>query len=267
MAAATQDRDGLRTPGAEQWYPVAGGVRVYRDTFVGVNGSGYLRPLADTGGLEYVGVAGAAIFRRGGISGGDADGDRSCPVWQDGELQFLYQGGATQAEVGQVAYALDDQTVTTDRSLTPEGYAVGRVAQVVSPTLVRVNITGFATTALSLFLGSWRAKFSLAPHPLTLATGTNYRVGVTLPGSFGERTYCGELVCEDAAVGAKVVINRDTSRKTASYCAWNLYVPPDTPGAYGGSVSFEVTAYFAGEGWTGSTSGVVGVWDTPTEIL
>lgn len=267
MAAAERDRDGLRSPGAEQWYPVAGGVRVFRHTFVGVGTSGYLQPLADVGGLEYVGVSGAAIFLKGGFSGGAADGDRSCPVWQDGEFQFLYEGGATQAEVGQVAYALDDQTVTTDRPLTVEGYAVGRVAQVVSPTLVRVNITGFATTALSLFLGSWRARFTLEPHELTLATSTNYRVGVTLPGSFSERTYSGELGCADAAVGARVVINRDTSRKTASYCEWNVYVPPDAPGVYGGSLTFSVVGYFAGEGWKLPAGPFTGTWDEPSEIL
>jgi hypothetical protein len=265
MASATRDRDGLRTPGAEQWYPVAGGARVYRHTLVAVGSSGYLAPLSDVAERLYVGVSGAAIFRRGGFSGGDADGERTCPVWQDGEFQFLYQGGATQAEVGQIAYALDDQTVTTDRALTAQGYAVGRVAKLVSPTLVRVNITGFATTAIALFLCAWRTRFSLEPHAVTAPTvGTNYRIGVTLPAAFSELTYSGELLCDVT----KVIVNRGTGQKRTDYCEWNLYVPSDTPAAgYGGWVDLVLTPYFAGEGWRLGPGPFAGVWDPLTEIL
>jgi len=266
--APANDRDGLRTAGAEQWYPVAGGVRVYRHTFAGVNGSGFLRPLVDAAGLEYVGVAGAAMFQRGGLAGGDADGERTCPVWQDGEFQFGFLGTATQADVGRVAYAVDERTVTTERTLTAQGYAVGRVAKRVAPGAVRVNITGFATVALALWLAGWRPEFTLEPHTVSgLELGKNYRLGVTLPGTFANRTYTGELFCVEPTVGAKVVINRDTARKTAGYCGWNLYVPTDLPSAYYGAGSFEVVAHFEGRGWPLGPGPFAGVWDGPSEIL
>jgi hypothetical protein len=256
--AAVLDREAVWTPGAEQWYVVAPGRRVFRHTFVAVGAGGLLQPMEDAAGLEYVGVAGQAVF---------AGGSARCPVLQRGEGRFLYHGTATQDALGLVAWAVGDETVSADRGDTTQGYAVGRISRLEPDGLVRVNITGFASTNVALFLAGWRRRFSIGPHQLTLDIGVSYRVGVTLPHSFSEQTYCAELVCDDAAVGAKVVISRNTAQKAPGYAEWTVYAPSDTPGAYYGSVTFNVTAYFAGEGWTGSTSGVTGTWDGPTEIL
>lgn len=266
--AAERDREGLKSAGFQQWYLVGAGKRVFRHTLVCTDqGTGLLEPLRDAAGLDYVGVAGAGIPLGGGA--GNAAGARRCPVEQAGEFMFRYLGGAAdQGVVGQVAYGVDDDTVTAERSATVKGIPVGRIAKVESKGRdVRVCITGYAAMNLTLFLGSWRKRLTLDPHALTLSVSTNYRVGVTLPAAFEEVTYCGELLCVDPAVGAKVVINRDTSRKAVDYCEWNVYVPPDTPGEYGGSVTFEVVAHFAGEGWPLESGPFPGVWDVPGEIL
>lgn len=277
MAAAT-DRDGLHRNGYEQWYPVSPSVRVPRHCLTGVNTAGYLTPLLDAPELVYAGVANAASLP--GAGSGNAAGERRAPVLQHGELTFDYLGTPAQSAVGQVAYCVDERTVTANPNLTTQRYAVGRITALTwgagltpgpSParrgeyTGVRVDITGYATTALFVYLSQWRAEFSLPPHTLSgLTLGRNYRIGVTLPYSFASLTYSGELVCGVE----KVVINRDTARKAEDYSGWNIYLPPDTPDAdYYGVRDLVVTPHFEGRGWSGPTVGVTGLWDAATEIL
>jgi len=120
---------------------------------------------------------------------------------------------------------------------------------------------------VALFLAGFRRRFQIGPHALTVDTGVSYRVGLVLPYPFSERTYSGELTCDDPEVGAKVVISRNTARKGLDYAEWTVYAPSDTPGAYYGTVTFSVRAYLEGEGWTGPTTGLTGAWDGPWEIL
>lgn len=264
--------------GVIQWYSVEAAARIRAFTFVGLGGSGFAVPLTDEPNLTFAGLANAQIDLLGGS--GNAAAERRVPVRQHGEVAFHYLGTPTQSVVGGVAYCVDEQTVTADPILTTQRYAVGRITALTwgsgltpgpSParrgeyTGVRVDITGYATTALFVYLSQWRAEFSLPPHTLTgLSLGHNYRIGVTLPYSFANRTYSGELVCGVE----KVVINRDTSRKDKDYCGWNLYLPPDTPDAdYYGVRDLVVTPYFEGRGWNGPVTGLTGVWDAVTEIL
>jgi hypothetical protein len=272
------DREARHQSGCEQWYSVGAGDRVDRHTLVGVRSAGHLTPLLDASGFVYVGVAGAGAMPGGGA--GNAAGERRIPVLQHGELTFDYLGAAAQGVVGQVAYCVDERTVTADPNVTTQRYAVGRITTLTwgnglllgpsparhgTPTGVRVDITGYATTALLVYLSQWRAEFSLPPHTLSgLTLGCNYRIGVTLPYSFANLTYSGELVCGVE----KVDINRDTARKAENHCGWNIYLPPDTPDAdYYGVRDLVVTPYFEGRGWNGPVVGVSGVWDAVTEIL
>lgn len=265
---AIRDREALKTSGFEQWYLVGANRRVFRHTLVCADQvTGLLEAFSDLSGKDYVGVSGAGIPLGGGA--GNAAGARSCPVHQVGEFLFAYKGGAApQDVVGQIAYGWQDDAVTAVRSETAQGVPVGRISRRENAGRdVRVVVTGYASMSLTLFLAGWRTRLTLDPHALTLSASTNYRVGVTLPAAFAEVTYCGELLCQDAAVGAKVVINRDTGRKAVDYCEWNVYVPPDTPGVSYGSLTFNVLARLAGEGWPLGPGPFAGVWDAPTEIL
>ena len=56
-----------------------------------------------------------------------AAGERRVPVLQHGELTFDYLGTPAQGVVGQVAYCVDERTVTADPNETSQRYAVGRI--------------------------------------------------------------------------------------------------------------------------------------------
>jgi hypothetical protein len=219
-----------------------------------------------------VGVSADAIWPRPLPGRGTQPGDyRGLPlgkVLQWGELTLRFVGTLSDSDLGRICYCVDDETVTTDPSELIARYAVGRlVRRSLTPTsgglpLVRVLISGFPCCC-----GDERVRFCLDPHTLDgLEPGKNYRVGVTLPFEFGDECFAAELMCGKE----KIVINRDTARKTLGYCGWNIYLPADTPtNAYYAPGDLKVTACFAGYGWTGPRVGLgaLGVWDEVKEIL
>jgi len=224
-----------------------------------VDAAGLLRPLRDAPGLDYVGVVAQAVFPQGAPA---------APVLQEGSGLFRFAGGpAAQAVVGQVAWCVDEETVTARPALTARRIPVGRI-EALAGAAVRVNITGFAPAALFGLLAAWRPAFSLAPVLLAgLAPGVEYRLGVRLPHAFAGRGYAAELVCLDPAVGARAVIARNTAGKTERRCAWTLRLPaPAPPGAYGPYGAFAVQAHFEGAGWPGPLAGLEGEWEGPEEL-
>lgn len=135
MSATSVDRDSKRSEGRVKAYRVASATTIKRGTLVGLNSSGFLVDLSDTASLQFAGVAMEGKVNPSG-------GTEVCRVYQDGEHEFLYAGGdATQAKVGAVAYAQDNQTVDEDVSLTTNDYPVGIITEVVSGSIVRVNIS------------------------------------------------------------------------------------------------------------------------------
>jgi hypothetical protein len=255
--AATVDREAVWSAGRVQWYAAVPGTRIYRHTLVAVEAAGLLRPLADTAGLEYVGVAGQAVYL--GANG-------RCPVLHRGEGRFRFSGSPSQDDVGLIAYAVDDETVTADRNAVEYGYAVGRIAGLEPDGLVRVGISGFAAVSVGQFMAGFRRHFTVGPHEITVDVSTEYRFGLTLPESFGEATFAAELVCEDPDVAEKVVVRPCSSRRAANRAEWTVYAPADTPGASGGAVTFEVSVHLAGEGWYGPVSGILPAWMVPSEV-
>ncbi len=135
MGAASANREARRTDGKLKSFLVAAATTIYKDTLVGVNADGYLVPMSDAAGLSFVGVAAEYVTNAG------ANGAKRCLVRRDGEYTFAYAGGnATQANVGDLVYAQDDQTVDEDASLTTNDYPVGHIVEVLSATEVRVDV-------------------------------------------------------------------------------------------------------------------------------
>lgn len=93
--------------------PVAASTRVYKGGLVGLNVSGYLKPLAGvtvatalTGGDRFVGVADDAVDNSSG-----SDGDKNCTVITSGAFEHTLTGVAV-TDVGAPVYASADGTLT-----------------------------------------------------------------------------------------------------------------------------------------------------------
>lgn len=88
-------------------YPVKASTTIYQGGLVALN-AGYLVPASTATGLIVVGCAQKTVNNSAG-----SDGDLTCPVlpgthrWANGDT-------IAQADVGSVAYASDDLTVTKD---------------------------------------------------------------------------------------------------------------------------------------------------------
>jgi len=79
-------------------------MHIYKGGFVGLNTSGYARPL--TAGDKCVGLA----YEEADNSGG-ADGDITVRVYTQGDFQHALTG-ATRADIGSAVYASADDTLT-----------------------------------------------------------------------------------------------------------------------------------------------------------
>lgn len=133
MAAATAAREDYQSPGDRLSLPVKGSTTIYAGTLVSVNSSGYALPSADTASTTFMGVAMETIANSG------SDGAKEVVVACEGTFQVNYTGTATQASVGTLAYASDDNTVAAAATTTND-ILVGKVVQYISATSVRVKI-------------------------------------------------------------------------------------------------------------------------------
>ena len=174
MAAATAAREAKRSDGLIKAFKVAASTVIYKGTLVGSNTDGYLASMAHgTSGLTFQGVAYETIDNATG-----GDGALKCRVERWGEYELVYNGGnAAQGNVGDEVYVLDNQTVDEDPGTVTNQYKVGEVVEVVSATLVRVNITGYAGR-----LPSQAAIVSLTDSSGGTANDTLQAVGATNSG-------------------------------------------------------------------------------------
>jgi len=113
--------------------PVAGSSTIFKGAIVMGNASGFLAPAASLAGATMAGMA----YEKADNSNGAA-GDIDCKLLREGLFE-LAGSGFTQADIGKVVYATDDQTVSLTQAVGDE-VAVGKIAQVVSATSVFVDI-------------------------------------------------------------------------------------------------------------------------------
>lgn len=139
MANLTADRVmfGEELIGQTRKYKAAANAVAFRGSLAAINANGYAVRASDTAGLIVKGTCTEAIDNTGG-----ADGDLEMQV-RRGERCYFGTTGAnaiTQADVGDDAYVLDDQTVvraagTSNNVVAGEVLAVETVGGVVRVTL------------------------------------------------------------------------------------------------------------------------------------
>ena len=112
--------------------PVAGSALIFKGAIVMGNASGFLAPMSPAVDITFQGMA----YEKADNSNGSA-GDINCKLLREGLFEMA-GSGFTQADVGKVVYASDDQTVSTTQGVNE--VAVGKIAQVVSATKVYVDI-------------------------------------------------------------------------------------------------------------------------------
>lgn len=132
MAALTDNKEVLEKHRRLIENPVAGSTVIFKGAIVKSNASGFLAPASPEAGAKFAGIA----YEKCENSAGSA-GDEDCKLLREGLFE-LSGSGFTQADVGEVVYASDDQTVSTTDGGNEQ--AVGKIAQVVSASKVYVDI-------------------------------------------------------------------------------------------------------------------------------
>lgn len=123
-ARLTKSRGGLRL----QKYPVAASTTIYAGSMVMINSAGYAVPAAAAANNK--GTVGVAVATVDNSSGSAGDLDVSA---QEGE--FLFEGDSLdQANLGDIMFSMDDQTVGDDATATGDEPRCGRLTEFVSAT-------------------------------------------------------------------------------------------------------------------------------------
>ena len=131
--ALTSDKQIERTDGVQIAFPVNGTSKIYAGALVCVDADGYLVPGADTAGLIFQGIA---MQQRDNASGDD--GDQLCVVRRRGLVKCAI-AAATQANIGDSVFLVDDETVGLAATTTNDIYC-GIIAGFVDATHVWVDI-------------------------------------------------------------------------------------------------------------------------------
>jgi hypothetical protein len=131
LGAVTANQLIKRQAGCKQAKPLAASTTIYQGTLTFENTSGYLVGIVAAGANTFAGVAIDNVDNSAGSAG-----DLSAEVWQEGDFE-LSGSGFTQGDVGAIAYATDNYTVTTNSSAATR---IGKIVRFVSTTRVVVNI-------------------------------------------------------------------------------------------------------------------------------
>ena len=142
MTAATKDIKTPRQEGYTARYPVKAATKIYTDTMVCLDATGYAIPAADVAGLKFVGVAQFGIDNSLG-----ADGAEYVQVRKTGEYDFESSGAALAVtDIGENLYVADDKTVTL---ASVNSILAGKLSEITATKLdARTNILP-ATGAVS----------------------------------------------------------------------------------------------------------------------
>lgn len=132
MTALTDNKEVLEKHRRLIENPVAASVVIFKGSIVMSNATGFLAPAAALAGAKMAGMAYEKMDNANG-----ADGDVNCKLLREGLFE-LDGAGFTQADLGEMVYASDDQTVSTTQGTNE--IAVGKIAQVVSASKVYVDV-------------------------------------------------------------------------------------------------------------------------------
>jgi hypothetical protein len=134
MANLTKPYDIALSEGDIVEYPVVANATIYAGAFVVIDTNGWAtRMVGGTANQKFVGVALETCLNSGG-----ANGEKRVKVLRKyGAVVERIGSSLTQASVGAVAYAADDNNITTTAGTNT---AVGRITEFISATLCRVAI-------------------------------------------------------------------------------------------------------------------------------
>lgn len=158
MSAATKNRlnDASRSAGDVVEYAGASGVHIYSGTLVLENTEGYVKPASTNGNTatdRFVGVAWDEMDNSSTNSSlsSVSNGALDCRVYKSGVFTFVAQGTPSASDVGEVAYAVDDQTVGNSHA---EAITVGNIVGYDSSNY-RVRIDKYVDSVAGVS-GYWR---------------------------------------------------------------------------------------------------------------
>ncbi len=133
MTALSASYDSRRKDGVLLAYPVAAGTHVFKGALLAVaSATGLVQPASDAAGLVFAGVAYEEADNRGGAAGA-----KSVRVLKTGVFTQA-KAGAALTDVGKVALAVDDATVST--AATTNNVACGIVVGFPDSAHVAVRI-------------------------------------------------------------------------------------------------------------------------------
>lgn len=124
MAALTKAYEAYERPGLVVSYAMAA-VKIFKGALVGVDGSGWARPMAPgTSNLKFVGVAAETVDNSGGSAG-----ERSLNISKSGTFTFKAGAGfaPVQADLGKELNALTDWEVILAAPPAGTAYKVGTI--------------------------------------------------------------------------------------------------------------------------------------------
>lgn len=134
MTALTEDKGLEYREGVELSCPVDDGDTIYGGAFVSVNADGYLVDGADEAGQIFMGIA---LEQKDNSDG--SDGDLTCQILRRGLVKALFDTAITQANVGDNAYLVDDQTVDVVGNVTHAIFC-GIIAEYIDTTHAWIDI-------------------------------------------------------------------------------------------------------------------------------
>jgi len=133
VTALSENYDAERKDGILVVYQVAAAATIYKGAMVALDDDGFAIPAADAAGALFVGYA----YEKADNADGE-DGDVSVRVWKDGSF-LAAKASATQSDLGQAAYIVDDNTVALS---TTHSVLAGTIVEVPSSGAVRLLIRG-----------------------------------------------------------------------------------------------------------------------------
>lgn len=139
MAALAANKEVVEQDGNILSMPVVATDIIYKGALVKVNAAGYLAPCAPEAGSTFAGVA----YEQKDNSAGAA-GALECRAMQVG-CHVMDGSGFTQADVGSMVYALEDNLITLTEGADKK-QIVGKIVKFLSATQVLVKITPFVGT-------------------------------------------------------------------------------------------------------------------------
>jgi hypothetical protein len=135
LMTVSSSYDARRKDGALVRYPLGAGVHIRKGGLLTVAAAtGLAQPASDTAGVVFIGAAYEEADNTGGAAGAI-----SVRVLKTGVFTYA-KTAAVQADVGKVAFVVDDVTVST--AATADSVACGTVVGVPDALTVQIRIDG-----------------------------------------------------------------------------------------------------------------------------